>query len=55
MTDGFVAFETGAMRTCPVDAQGRLYVSSTTSSPDFPITPGAFQTDARSLDDREPP
>ena len=50
MTDGFVVFETGAMRTCAVDAQGRLYVSSTTTSPDFPVTPGAFQTDARSLD-----
>ena len=43
MTDGFVVFETGAMRTCPVDAQGRLYVSSATSSPDFPITPGPLK------------
>lgn len=44
MTDLFGGFETGAMRTCAVDAQGRAYVSTTTSSSDFPTTVGAFDT-----------
>jgi len=29
-----------------VDAGGNAYVAGTTSSTDFPVTPGAFQTDA---------
>ena len=42
MTDSFAGFETGAMRTCAVDGTGRLYVSATTTSADFPTTAGAF-------------
>jgi len=44
MTDAFLGFETGSMRTCAVDAQGRAYVSTTTTSADFPTTAGAFDT-----------
>ena len=44
MTDGFAGFETGAMRTCAVDAQGRVYASTTTFSTDFPTTAGVLST-----------
>jgi hypothetical protein len=44
MTDAFAGFETGAMRTCAVDAQSRMYVSTTTTSTDFPTTAGALDT-----------
>ncbi|HRG99845.1 MAG TPA: SBBP repeat-containing protein [Polyangiaceae bacterium] len=40
-TDEFNGFITGP-RNCAVDAQGRLHVSTTTVSTDFPTTAGAF-------------
>lgn len=36
--------DTSAGSAIAVDAQGHAYVTGTTSSPDFPTTPGAFRT-----------
>ncbi len=44
MTDFFVGLVTGSMRTCAVDAQGRAHIATTSLSPDFPVTAGAFDT-----------
>jgi uncharacterized protein (TIGR03437 family) len=33
-----------------VDVEGNAYVAGTTTSPDFPVTPGAFQSVLKSLD-----
>lgn len=49
LTDSFNGFLTGP-RNCAVDAQGRLYVSTTTLSVDFPTTVGAFDRTFDGLD-----
>ena len=49
LTDNFAGFITGP-RNCAVDAQGRLHVSTTTFSADFPTTVGAFDRTLGALD-----
>ena len=43
LIDSYAGFVTGAMKTCAVDAQGRMHVATTTVSSDFPVTAGAFR------------